>query len=248
MTLPKTPEPASQENSPHGLMKLFKWRIKLPEAAKYLIALILGGVIGAVILGVSGQCLGCEYQKLPQAIQIPLLFIVIAGLGIAFINALVKKDANPSKILFLMLGLLITSFIYLLSISTYEGGNYARPQCTLTLTPAFTPTLTRTPTVTPTPTIGKQYRIRFVVRYIPNDGVQHDVYYSVDGGDKQFLFTAGDQFDNTFYPTFSLSIHVGITNIVTGTVLYEALYVNEKMVASSDVDNNGLTYQVPFKQ
>ena len=98
--------------------------------------------------------------------------------------------------------------------------------------------------LTSTPS-GAKYTIRFVARPIPADGELHKVYFSVDNGTEQVLFTAGDKVDHTFYPTFSRSIRVRVA-INPGTVLHEELYVNGNLITSSEsADNNGLTYQIP---
>ena len=91
--------------------------------------------------------------------------------------------------------------------------------------------------------IGIQYRIRFVARPIPAEGL-HNVYYSVDNGAEQFLFTAGHQVDHTFSVNFSRSIRVR-ADIKPGTVLHEELYINGNLIiASESADNDGLTYKV----
>jgi hypothetical protein len=152
MAQQETPQPAPQANLQHRLMKIRELWNRLPAEAKYLIAGILGVLICvAILLSPFGPCLGCEYQKLPQAFQVPLLFVAIAGL----IGAIIKRGVNP-KMLFLTL-LLLTLFIYLLWIAAYEGDHYVRPQCsptpTVTPTPTLTPTLTPTPTITLSPTL-----------------------------------------------------------------------------------------------
>jgi hypothetical protein len=91
---------------------------------------------------------------------------------------------------------------------------------------------------------GIKYRVRFVARPIPMDGL-HNVYYSLDNGPEQFLFTAGHQVDHTFYPTFSHSIRVRV-DIMPGALLYEELYINgDRVIFSERADSNGLTHQVP---
>jgi hypothetical protein len=113
-----------------------------------------------------------------------------------------------------------------------------------TLEASFLPTTTQTSDMAQTTPSGTQYTIRFVARSIPADGELHNVYFSLDNGVEQFLFTAGVQVDHTFYPAFSRSIRVRV-DVKPGTILHEELYVNGEMVASQDTDNNGLTYQVP---
>jgi len=95
------------------------------------------------------------------------------------------------------------------------------------------------PTATPK---GRLYMIEFVAGPIPADGELHNVYFSVDDGVEQYLFTAGTKVDHQFYVTFSRSIQVRVA-IRPGTVLYEELYVNGEKVASKYTDNSGLTYQ-----
>jgi len=141
---------------------------------------------------------------------------------------------------------------------------------TQVMTPTLMPIRTLIPTVaaapmvdaTPTPTIilpptqpqvvnltstpkGTLYGIRFVAGPIPADEELHNVYFSVDNGAEQFLFTAGPMVDKTFYKEFSRSIRVRVA-IKSGTVLHEELYVNGDLVTSSEsADNNGLTYSAP---
>ena len=147
-------------------------------------------------------------------------------------------------------GIIVISVVVLLLLAPPHGS------ATPSIFPTSNSTVDNSPTgiiqptqpqvinLTSTPS-GAKYTIRFVARPIPADGELHKVYFSVDNGTEQVLFTAGDKVDHTFYPTFSRSIRVRVA-INPGTVLHEELYVNGNLITSSEsADNNGLTYQIP---
>jgi len=92
------------------------------------------------------------------------------------------------------------------------------------------------------PTGSTTHTVYFVARYVSGDQYLRTVFYSVDGGSDRKVDNMWQQGSWTFQATFSSSIHVYV-NVNQGTVYYEELYIDGRLVASGNVGNEGLWYQ-----
>jgi hypothetical protein len=113
--------------------------------------------------------------------------------------------------------------------------------------PTLTPKATWTPnsSISATPTqIGRLYTVTFVGHFVSGSQSPRNIYYYTDNGNKQLLAAVGNEINKTFQAKFTNSIRVHV-ELEDGTIWHEELQVNGEMVASGDVGNNGLIYQVP---
>lgn len=99
------------------------------------------------------------------------------------------------------------------------------------------------PSYSPPPPQQSTHTISFSASYVSGDVVTRNVYYSLDGSSDALLGTVDQSGDWTLTATFT-TVHIYV-NVNPGTIYYEQLYIDGRLVASGNVGNEGLSYTVP---